>query len=184
MNQEKIKEGVRLILEGIGEEIEREGLKDTPDRVARMCEELLKGMHQSPKEHLEKVFTVKDNEWIIVKDIVFHSVCEHHLLPFFGKVHIGYIPQGKVVGLSKLVRTVEVFTARLQMQERLTGQVADALVDYLNPKGVVVVVEAEHMCMTMRGVKNPGGQTISLAKRGDECVTSSLEEALLRYGKE
>ena len=166
MNQDKIEQGVRLILEGIGEDVRREGLLDTPARVARMYAELFGGQTAGVKEHLDKVFQVADNEMVVEKDITFYSTCEHHLLPFYGKVHIGYIPDGKVVGLSKLARTVEVFAHRLQLQERLTGQIADALMEHLNPKGVIVVIQAEHMCMTMRGVKKPGSQTMSLVKRG------------------
>ncbi len=166
MNAEKIKEAVRLFLEGIGENPEREGLLETPDRVARMCEEIYGGMGQSAKEHLSKQFTVDNNEIVMVKDITFYSTCEHHLLPFYGKAHIAYIPNGKVVGLSKLARTVEVYARRPQIQEQLTGQIADALEKYIDPQGVMVMIEAEHMCMTMRGIKKPGSLTVTYAARG------------------
>lgn len=166
VNRAKVEEAIRLLLEGIGEDVNREGLKDTPARVARMYEEICAGMGQSPKEHLEKTFAADSNEMVIEKDITFHSSCEHHLMPFFGKVHIGYIPDGKVVGLSKLARTVEVYARRLQIQELMTAQIADAIMEYLQPKGVIVMVEAEHMCMSMRGVKKPGSQTVTLATRG------------------
>lgn len=166
VNKEKVEEAVRLLLEGIGEDCDREGLKETPSRVARMYEELLCGMEASPKEHLSKTFTAEDNQIVLERDIAFHSVCEHHLMPFFGKIHIAYIPDGKVVGISKLARTVEVFAARLQIQEKLTAQIADAIMENLHPKGVIVMAQAEHMCMTMRGVKKQGSQTVTLVSRG------------------
>lgn len=166
INQEKIKQAVQLFLEGIGEDVNREGLLETPDRVARMCEEVFGGMEEDAGEHLKKRFTVKNSQMVLEKDIPFYSSCEHHLLPFFGKAHIAYIPNEEVVGLSKLARTVEVFARRPQLQEQLTAQIADAIMEHLNPKGVMVVLEAEHMCMSMRGVKKPGTQTVSCAKRG------------------
>ena len=166
MDQEKIKQAVSLFLEGIGEDPEREGLADTPDRVARMCEEIFGGLDATPEEILSKQFSVEDSELVLVKDITFYSVCEHHLLPFFGKVHVAYIPDGKVVGLSKLARTIEVYARRPQIQEKLTGQIADALMTYLNPQGVMVMIEAEHTCMTMRGIKKPGSMTVTTACRG------------------
>ena len=166
IDQEKIKQAVRLLLEGIGEDVNREGLAETPDRIARMYEELYGGMYEDAQEHLKKTFHVDDNEMVIEKDITFYSTCEHHLLPFYGKAHIAYIPDGKVVGLSKLARTVEVFARRLQLLEQLTGQIADALMESLRPKGVLVMIEAEHMCMTMRGIKKPGSQTVTVVKRG------------------
>ena len=165
MDQEKIKQGVRLILEGVGEDLNREGLVETPDRVARMYEELLAGLTMDGSEHLQKTFSVENNEMVLEKDITFYSLCEHHLLPFYGKVHIAYVPDGKVAGLSKLARTVEIFARRLQLQEQMTGQIADALMAYLKPKGVMVMVEAEHMCMTMRGIKKPGSKTVTVVKR-------------------
>lgn len=167
IDQEKVKEAVRLLLEGIGEDISREGLKETPERIARMYGEIYGGMGEDAGLHLQKTFHVDNNEMVIEKDITFYSTCEHHLLPFYGKAHIAYIPDGEVVGLSKLARTVEVFAKRLQLQEQLTGQIADALMKYLKPKGVLVMVEAEHMCMTMRGIKKPGSKTVTLVKRGE-----------------
>ncbi len=169
MDQEKIKEAVRLFLEGIGEDPAREGLIETPDRVARMCEEIYSGLGKDAEAHLCKQFTVDHNEIVLVKDITFYSTCEHHLLPFYGKAHIAYIPDGKVVGLSKLARTVEVYARRPQIQEQLTVQIADALETYLHPLGIMVMIEAEHMCMTMRGIKKPGSQTVTYATRGCFC---------------
>ena len=174
IDQEKVKQAVKLLLEGIGEDITREGLKDTPDRIARMYEEIYGGMEENAAQHLKKTFHVDDNEMVIEKDITFYSTCEHHLLPFYGKAHIAYIPDGKVVGLSKLARTVEVFAKRLQLQEQLTGQIADALMENLNPKGVLVMIEAEHMCMTMRGIKKPGSQTVTIVKRGEFLENTEL----------
>ncbi len=175
MDQEKIKEGVKLLLEGIGEDINREGLKDTPDRIARMYTEVFGGMYEDASEHLHKVFTVDNNEMVLEKDIVFYSMCEHHLLPFYGKAHVAYIPDGKVVGLSKLARTVEVYARRPQIQEQMTGQIADAIMEHLAPKGAMVVIEAEHMCMTMRGVKKPGSKTVTYACRGEFAENESLQ---------
>ncbi len=166
VDHEKIKEAVKLLLEGIGEDVNREGLKETPDRIARMYEEIYGGMDESAEEHLSRVFSVEHDEMVVEKDIVFYSTCEHHLMPFYGKAHVAYIPDGKVVGLSKLARTVEVFARRPQIQEQMTGQIADAIMEYLAPKGVMVMVEAEHMCMTMRGIKKPGSKTVSIAVRG------------------
>ena len=166
MDQKKIEEAIRLLLEGIGEEPEREGLVDTPKRIARMYEEICGGMYESAEEHLKKTFTAENTEMVVEKDITFYSMCEHHMLPFYGKVHIAYVPDGKVVGLSKLARTVEVYARRLQLQEQMTVQIADALMEHLAPKGVMVYAEAEHMCMTMRGVKKPGSKTVSVAARG------------------
>lgn len=167
VNKDKIIEGVKLILEGIGEDIHREGLVETPDRIARMYEEIFSGLSEDVSIHLQKRFHVEDNEMIIEKDIPFYSMCEHHLLPFFGKVHIAYVPDGEVLGLSKLARCVEVFAKRPQLQERMTAQIADALMKELHPKGVMVMVEAkEHMCMTMRGVKKPGTKTITSVAKG------------------
>lgn len=166
VDHEKIKEAVRLLLEGIGEDVNREGLRETPDRIARMYEEIYGGLDEDASEHLSKVFTVTHNEMVLEKDIVFYSTCEHHLMPFYGKAHVAYIPNGKVVGLSKLARTVEVYARRPQIQEQMTGQIADAIMEQLKPQGVMVMVEAEHMCMTMRGIKKPGSKTLSIAARG------------------
>lgn len=167
IDHEKVKQAVKLLLEGIGEDVNREGLVETPDRIARMYEEIYGGMEEDAGVHLQKTFHVDNNEMVVEKDITFYSTCEHHLLPFYGKAHIAYIPDGKVVGLSKLARTVEVYARRLQLQEQLTGQIADALMDHLKPKGVMVMIEAEHMCMTMRGIKKPGSQTVTIVKRGE-----------------
>ena len=166
INQDKIQEAVKQLLEGIGEDVSREGLADTPERIARMYTEIFAGMEEDPSEHLSRVFTVDNNEMVLEKDIVFYSMCEHHMMPFYGKAHVAYVPNGKVVGLSKLARTVEVYARRLQIQEQMTSQIADAIMEHLAPQGVMVVVEAEHLCMTMRGVKKPGSQTVSIATRG------------------
>ena len=166
IDQEKIKAGVRLLLEGMGEDVSREGLIETPDRIARMYNEIFGGMSEDPGQHLSKRFHVDNNEMVLEKDITFYSMCEHHMLPFYGKAHIAYIPDGTVVGLSKIARTVEVFARRLQLQEQLTAQIADAFMEYLNPHGVMVMIEAEHMCMTMRGIKKPGTKTVTVVTRG------------------
>ena len=178
-DHDKIREGVRLILEGIGEDPQREGLLETPDRIARMYDEICKGMNEDAAVHLSKTFKVDNNDIVVEKDITFYSMCEHHMLPFYGKVHIAYIPNGRVAGLSKLARTVEVFARRLQLQEKMTGEIADALMDNLDAKGVLVVAKAEHMCMTMRGIKKPGSNTVTLVKRGafqddDKLVNEAL----------
>ena len=141
VNQNKIKEAVKLFLEGIGEDTAREGLIDTPDRIARMCSELFSGIGDTAAEHLSKTFSVSNNEIVVEKDIVFYSICEHHLLPFYGKAHIAYVPDGRVVGLSKLARTVDTFAKRPQIQEQMTVQIADAVMKYLKPKGVMVMLE-------------------------------------------
>lgn len=167
IDHEKIKRATKMLLEAIGEDTEREGLKETPDRVARMYEEICSGMEMDAAVPLSKTFETLSNEMILEKDITFFSTCEHHLLPFFGKAHIAYIPNGKVAGLSKLARTVEVYSRRLQIQEQMTAQIADAIMKNLNAKGVMVIVEAEHMCMTMRGVKKPGSKTLTYVTRGE-----------------
>ena len=180
VDQNKIKEAVILFLEGIGEDINREGLRETPERIARMCTELFEGIEQDAREHLSKTFTVDNNEIVLEKNITFYSICEHHLLPFYGKAHIAYVPKGRVVGLSKLARTVEIYARRPQIQEQMTAQIADALMDYLQPEGVMVSLEAEHMCMTMRGIKKPGSKTVTMATRG--CFTEDvrLQEVFFR----
>ena len=180
MDQEKIREGVKLILEGIGEDTEREGLLETPDRIARMYEEIAGGMYEDAGVHLSKRFHVDNNEMVVEKDITFYSLCEHHMLPFYGKVHVAYVPDGTVVGLSKIARTVEVFARRLQLQEQLTGQIADALMEHMQAKGAIVMIETEHMCMTMRGIKKPGSQTVTLARRGVFETDPALEERFFR----
>ena len=166
MDTQKIEQAITMLLEAVGEDPSREGLKETPARVARMYQELLGGMDKDGKEHLSKVFSAPDSEIVVEKNIEFYSLCEHHLLPFFGNVHIAYIPNGKVVGLSKMGRLVEVYARRLQIQERMTGQIADELEKALDAKGVLVVIEAEHLCMTMRGIKKRGARTVSYASRG------------------
>lgn len=155
-----------MLLEAIGEDPSREGLLETPARVARMYEEVCGGYDENAAEHLGTTFQVDGSEMVLERDIRFYSLCEHHLLPFFGVVHVAYISNGEVTGLSKLARTVEVFARRLQLQERLTAQIADALMDDLHAKGAIVMIQAEHMCMSMRGVRKPGSQTATLAKRG------------------
>lgn len=166
MDKKKIREGVSLILEGIGEDIHREGLLETPDRIARMYEELAAGYTDCAAEHLKKRFHVDNNDLVMEKDIPFYSFCEHHMLPFYGTAAIAYIPDGEVVGLSKIARTLEVFAKRFQLQERLTAQIADVFMEELKPHGVMVLIEAEHMCMTMRGIKKPGTKTVTVVTRG------------------
>lgn len=166
VDQNKIKEAVRLLLEGIGEDATREGLERTPDRVARMYEEIYRGMDEDPAAYLSQTFAVERNGLVVEKEITFYSTCEHHLMPFYGKAHIGYLPDGRVVGLSKLARTVEVYARRPQIQENMTAQIADAIMKHLKPQGVIVVLEAEHLCMSMRGVEKPGSQTVTMAARG------------------
>ncbi len=167
VDQDKIKQAVRMMLEAIGEDPEREGLKETPERVARMYAEIFAGMHEKPEQHFQVIFSEDHDELVLIKDIPFYSMCEHHLVPFYGVAHVGYIPKdGRVIGLSKLVRAVEAVARRPQLQERITSTVADAIMKHLTPHGVVVVIEAEHMCMTMRGVKKPGSKTVTSAVRG------------------
>ena len=168
INQAEIKLAVTSIIKSIGEDPDREGLKDTPRRVAEMYTELFMGQDMSPKEALTVGFEEGHREMVILRDIPFHSMCEHHLLPFYGVVHVGYLPNasGRVVGASKLARVVEIFAKRLQIQERMTTQIADAIMEGLQPTGVGVVVKAEHMCMIMRGVKKPGSNIITSAIRG------------------
>ena len=166
IDTEKLEGAVRSILEAIGEDVHREGLKDTPARVARMYAELLSGMRESPEVHLESVFTEEYDEIVLLRDISFFSLCEHHLLPFIGSAHVAYLPSGKVLGVSKMARIVDSFAKRLQCQERLTGQIADLMMDQLKPQGVAVVLEASHSCMTIRGVKKPGTSMVTSALRG------------------
>lgn len=180
VDKEKVEQAVRLLLEGIGEDVNREGLIETPARIARMYSEICGGMDEDAGEHLKKTFTAENNEMVVEKDITFYSMCEHHMLPFYGKVHIAYIPDGKVVGLSKLARTVEVYARRLQLQEQMTAQIADALMEHLCPKGVMVMAEAEHMCMTMRGVKKPGSKTVSVVTRGEFEDNDKLQNLFFR----
>ncbi|HER5546119.1 GTP cyclohydrolase I FolE [Streptococcus pyogenes] len=167
INKEKAEAAIYQFLEAIGENPNREGLLDTPKRVAKMYAEMFAGLNKDPKEEFTAVFTEHHEDVVIVKDISFYSMCEHHLVPFYGKAHIAYLPSdGRVTGLSKLARAVEVASKRPQLQERLTAQIADALVEALHPTGVLVLVEAEHMCMTMRGIKKPGSKTITTTARG------------------
>lgn len=166
VDQARIQRAVREILAAIGEDPDREGLLETPGRVARMYAEMFSGLHEDPRQHLKKFFTEKYDEVVLVKDISFNSMCEHHMLPFMGKAHIGYLPNGKVIGLSKLARVVEVVARRPQVQERMTETIADLLVGELEAKGVAVVVEATHSCMTIRGIRKPGSICVTSAMRG------------------
>ncbi len=166
IDEKKIESAIRLWMEGIGEDVEREGLKETPQRIARMSAEIFGGLSMDAADYLKKTFPAVNNEMILEKDITFYSMCEHHLLPFYGKAHIAYIPKERVVGLSKLARTVDIFARRPQIQEQMTAQIADAIMDHLVPEGVMVVIEAEHMCMTMRGIKKPGTHTLTYVCRG------------------
>ena len=166
IDKERIKRAVVEILEAVGEEPEREGLKRTPERVANMYEELLAGMRADPGEHIDSVFHEKYNEIVLLRDIPFFSICEHHLMPFIGKAHVAYLPSGLVLGVSKLARIVDSFAKRLQVQERLTEQIAEFLMKNLQPQGVAVVLEASHSCMTIRGVKKPGSVMVTSALRG------------------
>ena len=183
MDSDKIKEGVKLILEGIGEDVSREGLLETPDRIARMCEQVFGGLTQDPAEHFQKRFQAVNNNIVLEKDIPFYSVCEHHLLPFYGKAHVAYIPNEKVAGLSKLARCVEVFARRPQIQENMTAQIADAIMTHLEPKGVMVMIEAEHMCMSMRGVQKPGTKTVTFVTRGIFEEDLSLQNTFMNLVK-
>ena len=167
MDKKKIIKGVKLILEGIGENPDRPGLKDTPKRVANLYEEIFSGLSTPTEEILKSIEGESHDEMVLIKDIPFYSVCEHHLLPFIGKAHVAYVPsKGKIVGLSKLARAVEIFAKRPQLQERLTAQLADLIMKKLKPKGAMVIVDAEHLCMSMRGVKKPGSRTVTSAVRG------------------
>jgi GTP cyclohydrolase I len=168
VDQAKIQRAVALIIEAIGEDPKREGLASTPQRVAEMYAELFSGLGRDPKEELATGFGEGHREMVVVKDIPFYAMCEHHLLPFYGLAHVGYIPNvnGRVVGASKLARVVEIVAHRPQLQERMTTQVAEAIVEALNPEGVGVVIEAEHLCMTMRGIKKPGSNIVTSANRG------------------
>ena len=178
MDREKIIAGAKLILEGIGEDLEREGLVETPERIARMYEEVFSGLGKDAEEILSKTFEVENNDLVIEKDITYFSMCEHHIIPFYGKAHIAYIPRGRVAGLSKLARTVELYAKKPQLQERLSSEIADAIMKYLDAEGVMVVVEGEHMCMTMRGIKKPGTKTVTVMARGsfenDECLQNTF----------
>jgi len=184
VDQERIRRAVREILEAIGEDPDREGLLETPARVARMYAEMFSGLHEDPRVYLRKFFTEKIDEVVLLKTISFNSMCEHHMLPFMGDAHIGYLPAGKVIGLSKLARVVEAVARRPQVQERMTETIADLLVEELKPKGVAVVIEATHSCMTIRGVRKPGSVCVTSAMRGifRSHVSSRAEIMTLIYG--
>jgi GTP cyclohydrolase IA len=186
IDHDRIRRAVREILIAVGEDPDREGLVETPDRVARMYAELFSGLHADPAEHLKKTFTQKHDELVLVKNIEFASTCEHHLLPFIGKAHIAYLPDGQVVGLSKLARVVDVLARRPQVQERMTEDLADLILREVKPRGVGVIIEASHSCMTVRGVRKPGSMTITSALRGI-CKTNPTTRAELMsivFGRE
>ena len=180
VDRPRIEAAVREILEAIGEDPDREGLQDTPKRVAKAYDEFFAGVKQDPGDILGTTFDIAHEELVLVKDIPFYSTCEHHLVPFHGTAHIGYIPspEGLVTGLSKLARLVEVFARRPQVQERLTTQIVEALMTHLSPRGAIVVIEAEHMCMSMRGVRKPGAKTVTSAVRGQLRDSSTRSEAM------
>jgi len=166
IDQERIEKAVREILSAVGEDLNRDGLKDTPARVARMYTELLAGMHDDPDIHMSRVFNENYDEIVLLRDIPFYSMCEHHLMPFIGSAHVAYLPSGKILGVSKLARLVDCYARRLQTQERLTYQIADCLMNSIKPMGVAVVLEAAHSCMTIRGIKKPGSVMVTSAVRG------------------
>jgi len=184
---DRVESAVRELLAALGEDPDREGLLDTPKRVARMYRELFSGLTTDPAVHLRRVFTEQYDEIVLLRDIDFFSLCEHHLLPFHGRAHVAYLPDGKVVGLSKLARTVDAFARRPQVQERMTCQIADALMEHLNPKGAAVVVEAGHLCMKMRGVQKPNGVMITSAVRGvfktDPAARAEVMELIRNGGR-
>lgn len=179
MDKKKIEAAVRMLLEATGEDPDREGLRETPERVARMYEEILGKMNSDGSEYLAKTFAVDKSEIVIEKDIHFYSLCEHHMLPFFGNVHIAYLPKGRVFGLSKLARLVDVFAKRLQIQEKMTEQIASAIDENIDNCGVIVVIEAEHLCMEMRGIKARGAKTVSIASRGKFKTDEKLKDRTL-----
>jgi GTP cyclohydrolase I len=184
MDKQKIEQAVRLFVEAIGDDPEREGLRDTPRRVADMCEEIFAGTGREPTEVFGRLLHEEHDEIVLVKDIPFYSMCEHHLLPFVGRAHVAYLPDGqRITGLSKLARVVEVHAKRLQLQERLTTGIAESIMRALQPRGVMVVIEAEHLCMTMRGVKAPGSRTVTSVVRGifrENAATRAEAMALLK----
>ncbi|MBI1900380.1 MAG: GTP cyclohydrolase I FolE [Planctomycetia bacterium] len=181
----RIEAAVREILAAVGEDPDREGLRDTPRRVAKMYAELFSGLHDDPRPHLRRFFKEKYDEIVLVRDIAFNSMCEHHLMPFVGKAHIGYLPDGRVVGLSKLARVVEAVSRKPQVQERMTEQIADLLMEELAAKGVAVVIEASHTCMTVRGIRKPGSVCVTSAMRGvfRSHLSSRSEIMTLIYGE-
>ena len=178
VNQEKIRRAVEMMLEAIGEDPNREGLRDTPRRVAQMYADILGRTNQEPEEELKLFYAREHDEMIIVKDIFFASFCEHHMLPFIGKVHVAYVPRENLTGLSKIARVVDSLARRLQIQERLTTEIADTIMRLLKPQGVLVVMEAEHTCMTIRGIKKPGSKAVTSAVRGVLRQQSTRAEAL------
>lgn len=184
VDRPRIERAVREILAAVGEDPDREGLLETPSRVARMYAELFSGLHEDPREHLRKFFTEAYDEVVLVRDISFNSMCEHHMLPFMGRAHIGYVPGGRVVGLSKLARVVEIVARRPQVQERMTETIANLLVDELHAKGVAVVIEATHTCMTIRGIRKPGSLCVTSAMKGifRSNLSSRSEVMNLIYG--
>ena len=184
MNRNKIEKGVKLILERIGENPDRPGLKRTPERVASMFEEIFSGLETSPEDLLKPIEGESHDEMVMLKDIPFYSVCEHHLLPFFGRAHIAYIPgKGKIVGIGELAKALEVLAKRPMVQERLTTQLADMIMENLKPKGAMVIMDAEHLCLSMRGIKKPGAKTVTSAVRGIFRTKSSTREEMLELLK-
>lgn len=180
IDKQKVEQAVRMFLEAVGENPDRPALQGTPDRIARMAEELFGGTDEAAREALSVTFDCSNDDLVLEKDIQFYSMCEHHLLPFFGKVHIAYIPNGRVAGLSKLARTVEAYARRAQIQEQMTEQIAKAIMEYLRPRGVMVVAQGEHMCMSMRGVKKPGTQTLTYVCKGEFESNPALCDRVLR----
>lgn len=184
MDLKKIEKGVRLILEGIGEDPDRHGVRSTPQRVARMFQEIFSGLEASPEELLKHIEGESHDEMVMLKDIPFYSVCEHHLLPFFGSAHIAYIPEkGRIVGIGELAKALEVLAKRPQVQERLTTQLADMIMEKLNPKGAMVIIDAEHLCLSMRGIKKPGAKTVTSAVRGIFRTKHTTREEMLELLK-
>ena len=185
MDMKAVEQAVASMLRAVGEDPAREGLATTPHRVARMYGELFAGLHEDPAEHLEVAFTQPYDDMVVLRDIPFYSTCEHHLVPFHGMAHVGYVPNGRVTGISKLARVVETIAKRPQLQERLTSQIADVIMDTLEPDGVAVVVEAEHLCVSMRGIRKSGAKMVTSAVRGSfklSAVTRSEFLALVRSG--
>jgi len=183
MDRDKIRDGVRLILDGIGEDPSREGLRETPDRVARMCEEICGGMGIEPAETVTTLQSDRHDEIVLVRNIPFYSLCEHHLLPFLGVAHIAYLPDTALMGISKLARILDLHSRRLQVQERLTTDIAESVMKAIHPRGVLAILEAEHLCMTMRGVKKPGARTVTSVVRGifrENPATRAEAMALIR----
>jgi len=184
MNHKKIEEGVRLILEGIGEDPNRPGIKETPARVAKMYTELFSGLKKPNEDLLKPIAGESHDEMVLLKEIPFYSICEHHLLPFIGKASVAYIPDGKITGLSELAKALEYFASRPQVQERLTTQLADIIMEKLKPRGCMVVIDAEHLCLSMRGIKKPGAKTVTSAVRGIFRSKQSTREEMLELLKQ